>query len=147
MAAKLVDYQFGGIAAGLIPDPDRLTGFFGFWLSTFSVISFILQLFFTRKIIERFGVTSTLIFLPGTISLAVIILFLFPGILAAAVFAPGWVVLALGGAYLAYQTVYVEQDYFSYRRAQMTFAYQNTTPQVRQILHQGFIPLRIGRMI
>lgn len=30
--------------------------------------------------------------------------------------------LAVGGAYLAYQTVYVEQDYFSYRRAQMTFA-------------------------
>ena len=86
MVAKLVDYQFGGIAAGLIPDPDKLTGFFGFWLSTFSVISLILQLFFTRKIIERFGVTSSLLFLPGSISLAVIILFLFPGLLAAAVF-------------------------------------------------------------
>lgn len=86
MVAKLVDYQFGGIASRLITDPDKLTGFFGFWLSTFSVISLILQLFFTRKVIERFGVASTLIFLPGTISLAVIILFLFPGILAAAVF-------------------------------------------------------------
>jgi AAA family ATP:ADP antiporter len=86
MVAKLVDYQFGGIASGLITDPDELTGFFGFWLSTFSLISLILQLFFTRKIIARYGVASSIIFLPGTISLGVIILSIFPGVLAAAVF-------------------------------------------------------------
>ena len=86
MVAKLVDYQFGGIASGLITDPDELTGFFGFWLSTFSLISLILQLFFTRKVIAKYGVASTIIFLPGTISLGVIILAVFPGVLAAAVF-------------------------------------------------------------
>lgn len=86
MVAKLVDYQFGGIAARLIPDPDELTGFIGFWMSTFSVISLILQLFLTRRVIERYGVSSTLLFLPGTITIALIFLVLFPGLLAAAVF-------------------------------------------------------------
>lgn len=86
MVAKLVDYQFGGIAARLIPDPDELTGFIGFWMSTFSVISLVLQLFLTRRVIERYGVSSTLLFLPGTITIALIFLVLFPGLLAAAVF-------------------------------------------------------------
>ncbi len=85
MVAKLVDYQFGGIAAALIPDQDELTAFFGFWLSTFSVISLGLQLFVTRKVMSTFGVGSALLFLPIAIFLAVISLILFPGVLASAV--------------------------------------------------------------
>ena len=85
MVAKLVDYQFGGIASALIPDQDELTAFFGFWLSTFSVISLGLQLFVTRKVVSTFGVGSALLFLPVAIFIAVIFLILFPGILAAAV--------------------------------------------------------------
>jgi ATP:ADP antiporter, AAA family len=86
IVAKLVDYQFGGIAAALIPDPDELTAFFGFWLSTFSVISLLLQLLVTRRVVGAFGVGASLLFLPGVIFLAVLALILFPGVLAAAVF-------------------------------------------------------------
>ncbi|MFT5167535.1 MAG: AAA family ATP:ADP antiporter [Saprospiraceae bacterium] len=86
IVAKLVDYQFGGVAAALIPDPDELTAFFGFWLSTFSVISLLLQLLVTRRVVGTFGVGASLLFLPGVIFLAVLALILFPGVLAAAVF-------------------------------------------------------------
>jgi len=86
MVAKLVDYQFGGIAASLIPDADELTAFFGFWYSTFNVISLFLQLFLTRKIVGTFGVGTSLFFLPLLILLATIVLLIAPEVLMAAVF-------------------------------------------------------------
>ncbi len=86
MVAKLVDYQFGGIAAALIPDPDELTAFFGFWFGTFNVISLLTQLFLTHRVVGTFGVGSSLFFLPITILLAVIFLLLMPELLMAAVF-------------------------------------------------------------
>ena len=86
IVAKLVDYQFGGIAAALIPDPDELTAFFGFWFSTFNVISLLVQLFITRKIVGTFGVGSSLFLLPGSIVIAVILLILMPELLLAAIF-------------------------------------------------------------
>lgn len=85
MVAKLVDYQFGGIASELIPDPDELTAFFGFWFSTFNVISLFLQLFVTRNIVGTYGVGSSLFILPSTIMIAVLILFVFPELLFAVV--------------------------------------------------------------
>jgi len=86
MVAKLVDYLFGGIAAKLIPDADELTAFFGFWFSTFNVISLLLQLFLTRKIVGTFGVGTSLFFLPGMILIAAVLLLFFPTLLIAAVF-------------------------------------------------------------
>ncbi len=86
MVAKLVDYQFGGIASALIPDPDELTVFFGFWFSTFNVISLLLQLFLTRKVVGTFGVGTSLFFLPTLILLATIVLLIAPEVLMAAVF-------------------------------------------------------------
>ena len=44
MVAKLVDYQFGGLAAASIYNPEELTAFFGFWFSTFNLLSLLLQL-------------------------------------------------------------------------------------------------------
>ena len=86
MVAKLVDYQYGGIAAALIPNPDELTSFFGFWLSTFSLISLTMQLLVTRRVVGTYGVGSSLLFLPSVIFLAVLALIFFPGLLATAVF-------------------------------------------------------------
>ncbi len=86
MVAKLVDYQFGGIASRLIPDADELTAFFGFWFSTFNVISLLLQLFLTRRVVGTFGVGVSLFFLPGMIFFAAILLLFFPTLLMAAVF-------------------------------------------------------------
>ncbi len=84
--AKLVDYQFGGVASALISDPDELTAFFGFWFSTFNVISLLVQLVVTRKVVGTYGVGSSLLFLPASILLAVILLLIFPELLFAAIF-------------------------------------------------------------
>lgn len=86
MVAKFVDYQFGGIAAALIPDKDELTAFFGFWFATFNVISLVTQLFLTRRVVGTFGVGASLFFLPGAILIAVVFLLIMPELLIAAVF-------------------------------------------------------------
>ncbi|HQU53307.1 MAG TPA: Npt1/Npt2 family nucleotide transporter, partial [Saprospiraceae bacterium] len=74
LVAKLVDFQFGGIASANIGDADELTAFFGFWYSTFNVISLLLQLFLTRRVVGTLGVGISLVFLPGLILVATIML-------------------------------------------------------------------------
>ncbi len=86
MVAKLVDYQFSGIAASVIFNPDELTAFFGFWFSTFNLLSLLLQLFLTRRVVGTFGVGTSLFFLPSLILVAAILLLIFPELLLAAVF-------------------------------------------------------------
>ncbi len=86
MVAKLVDYQFGGLAAAAIDNAEELTAFFGFWFSTFNLLSLLLQLFLTRRIVGTFGVATSLFFLPSLILVAAILLLLFPEWLLAAVF-------------------------------------------------------------
>lgn len=86
MVAKLVDYQFGGIASDIIKDPDELTAFFGFWFSTFNVISLFIQLFVTRRLVGQFGVVSTIFILPAAILIGAIVLFMFPTLLLGVVF-------------------------------------------------------------
>jgi len=62
--ANLVDYQFSAIAADVIEDEDKLTAFFGFWMSNLNVASLIFQLLLTGKIIKNYGVIMSLFFLP-----------------------------------------------------------------------------------
>jgi AAA family ATP:ADP antiporter len=64
IVATMVDYQFSAVASSTIADEDRLTAFFGFWLSTLSVASLIFQLFLTSRILKYFGVGVSLFFLP-----------------------------------------------------------------------------------
>lgn len=85
IVAKLVDYQFSAIASIAIPDPDRLTSFFGFWFSNFNLLSLFIQLFVTRRVVGVFGVGTSLLFLPGAILLGAIVTLFFP-ILGAAIF-------------------------------------------------------------
>ena len=83
LIAKLVDYQFSAIAAAAIPDPDALTAFFGFWFSTFNVVSLLVQLLLTARILSRFGVGGALALLPVGILLGAAALFVFPELWAA----------------------------------------------------------------
>ncbi len=76
--AKLVDYQFSAIASAKIPNPDDLTSFFGFWFSTFNVISLIIQLFITRRVVGVFGVGTSLFILPFGIMLGAFLVLIFP---------------------------------------------------------------------
>jgi AAA family ATP:ADP antiporter len=64
LVAKLVDYLFSDYASSSITDPDELSSFFGFWLSTFSLISLGVQLFMTQRIVGIWGVGFSLLLLP-----------------------------------------------------------------------------------
>lgn len=78
IVAKLVDYQYSHYASELINDPHDLTAFFGFWFSTLSVISLLIQLFITKRIVGRFGVGNSMFILPTAILIASILLIIFP---------------------------------------------------------------------
>ena len=73
---KIVEYQFSAVASMNILDEDELTAFFGFWLSNLNIVSLLIQLFVTRRVVGVFGVGTSLFFLPIGIlfgSLAVLI--------------------------------------------------------------------------
>ncbi|TVZ59250.1 AAA family ATP:ADP antiporter [Flavobacteriaceae bacterium MAR_2010_105] len=78
LIAKLVDYQYSDYASKLISNPDELTSFFGFWFSTLSVISLIIQLFLTKRIVGTFGVGKSLLWLPTGILIGSILLLIVP---------------------------------------------------------------------
>ncbi len=62
--AKLVEYQYSALASAAIPDADNLAAFFGFWFSTFNIISLIIQIFITRRVVGIYGVGKSLFILP-----------------------------------------------------------------------------------
>ena len=78
LVAKLVEFQFSSIAYSTISDPDELTVFFGFWFSTFNVVSIIIQLFLTRRIVGTFGVGSSLFALPGGVLVGSVVMLVTP---------------------------------------------------------------------
>jgi AAA family ATP:ADP antiporter len=78
IVAKLVDYQYSHFAAEKLTDKDELTAFFGFWFSTLSVVSLVIQLFFTKWIMLRLGLDKALLFLPVGILLGSVLLLLIP---------------------------------------------------------------------
>lgn len=83
IVAKLVDYQFSAIAAQKISDPDELTAFFGLWFSNFNVISLLVQLLLTQRLVGTLGVGSSLFFLPISIFLGAVLVFFAPQLWAA----------------------------------------------------------------
>tara|TARA_R110001583_G_scaffold17310_10_gene70189 strand:+ start:2278 stop:5106 length:2829 start_codon:yes stop_codon:yes gene_type:complete len=80
LVAKLVDYQYSDYASKLIKNPDELTSFFGFWFSTLSVISLVVQLFLTKRIVGTFGVGKSLLWLPSGILIGSFLLLFLPQI-------------------------------------------------------------------
>jgi AAA family ATP:ADP antiporter len=88
LVAKLVDYQFSYIAAAKIPDPQDLASFFGFWFSTFNIVSLLIQLFLTNKILENTDISVSLIALPAGIVFLCLALLFFPEL---------WIVILIKG--------------------------------------------------
>ena len=78
LIAKLVDYQYSDYASRLIENQEELTSFFGFWFSTLSVISLLIQLFLTQRIVGTFGVGKSLLWLPSGILIGSILLLIIP---------------------------------------------------------------------
>lgn len=64
LVSAIVDFQYAYIASDAIRDKDELTAFFGFWLSNLSLLSLAIQFFFTARILRRFGVITSIFFLP-----------------------------------------------------------------------------------
>lgn len=64
LVAKLVDYLFSDFAAAAFYDAEELTSFFGFWFSTFNLLSLVVQLFITQRIVGIWGVGFSLLLLP-----------------------------------------------------------------------------------
>ncbi|HPF50067.1 MAG TPA: HEAT repeat domain-containing protein [Draconibacterium sp.] len=83
IVAKLVDYQFNALASMKISDPDELTAFFGFWFSNFNLISLLIQLFLTRRVVGVFGVGTSLFFLPAGILIGALLVLFVPSLFAA----------------------------------------------------------------
>lgn len=83
IVAKLVDYQFNALASMKISDPDELTAFFGFWFSNFNLISLLIQLFLTRRVVGVFGVGTSLFFLPAGIFIGAVLVLFVPSLFAA----------------------------------------------------------------
>jgi len=67
VVASLVDYQYNAVASAVIQDPNELTAFFGFWLSNLSIVSLIIQILFTGRVLKSMGVIKSLFFLPAGI--------------------------------------------------------------------------------
>lgn len=78
IVAKLVDYLFSDFASSVIKDPDELTAFFAFWFSTFNLLSLLVQVFFTQKVVGIWGVGFSLMLLPLGIFLGGILFLILP---------------------------------------------------------------------
>jgi AAA family ATP:ADP antiporter len=83
VVASLVDYQFSAVASKVITDTDRLTAFFGFWLSNLSVFSLAVQLILTSRIMKNFGVATSLFFLPISILMGAVAILVSPALWSA----------------------------------------------------------------
>ncbi|MEZ5069457.1 MAG: hypothetical protein R2751_00465 [Bacteroidales bacterium] len=83
LVAKLVDYQFSAISSMRILDEDELAAFFGFWFSNFNLLSLLIQLFLTRRIVGVYGVGVSLFFLPVGIFAGAVAILISPGLFSA----------------------------------------------------------------
>ncbi len=78
LVAKLVDYLFSDMAARSIEDPEELASFFGFWYSSFNLLSLGIQVVLTRRIVGVWGVGTSLLLLPAGILVSGAVFFVFP---------------------------------------------------------------------
>jgi AAA family ATP:ADP antiporter len=83
LVGKIVEYQFSAVASMNILDEDELTAFFGFWLSNLNIVSLLIQLFVTRRVVGVFGVGTSLFFLPFGILFGAIAVLISPALWAA----------------------------------------------------------------
>jgi len=78
LVSRLVDYQFSYLALEHVDSSNDLASFFGFWFSTINVIGFIIQLFVVHIMVERFGITYSLLSMPVLLLLGLLFLIFFP---------------------------------------------------------------------
>ncbi len=83
VVANIADYQFNAVASQTVTVQDDLTAFFGFWLSNLNIAALAVQLFFTGRVIKRFGVSASLFFLPVGLLGGTLAMLIYPGLSSA----------------------------------------------------------------
>jgi len=82
LVSTLVDFQFKAIASESFPTKDALTAFMGTFMASLSALSFVLQLFFTGRILKSLGLGLALIFLPVGLLLGSLAIAVAPGLIS-----------------------------------------------------------------
>nr|MBK7063827.1 hypothetical protein [Deltaproteobacteria bacterium] len=86
LASTLLDFQFKTIAVQTFAgDRVAMLRFFALLSSGIGAVSLFVQFFVTARVLERFGVTGALLFLPGTLGLSALGILASPTLPAAAV--------------------------------------------------------------
>jgi ATP/ADP translocase/HEAT repeat protein len=81
--ASFVDYQFKTVSVQAYPAKEDLTSFLGLFYGRLSLVSLVLQVVFTYKILRVLGVTGIVMFLPLGLLFGSAAMFIFPGLVAA----------------------------------------------------------------
>lgn len=82
MTASFVDYQFKTISFEFFPDESELTSFLGRFYGRLSLVSLLLQLVFAYRVIRFLGVGGVIMFLPITLLVGSVTMFIIPGLIA-----------------------------------------------------------------
>ncbi len=78
--ATFVDFQFKTVSVEAFPEKEDLTAFLGTFYSRLSVVSLVIQSFFTYRILRMFGVGGAIGFLPAGLLLGSIGMVILPGL-------------------------------------------------------------------
>jgi AAA family ATP:ADP antiporter len=98
LLATLIDYAFKARAAASFHDTQALLSFFGLFYTLVSVLSAVVQIVFTRRVLMQVGLGGTLSLLPGFAVAGAVVALLVPELLA--------LVLLRGGANVLENTAY-----------------------------------------
>ncbi|MCP4684266.1 MAG: hypothetical protein GY867_02360 [bacterium] len=84
IVSTFVDFQFNKVVKDAFEDKDKLTAFFGAFFFALSVVSLLLQLLLSSRILRRFGIGMAILFLPVGLLLGSAAIFIAP-VLASAI--------------------------------------------------------------
>ncbi len=85
MCSSLIDFQFKTVVAATYLGEAELTAFLGRFYGVLSVVSVLLQLLLTHRLLKRYGVGGVILILPLGLLLGSIGMFLIPGLALAIV--------------------------------------------------------------
>ena len=80
MLATFIDFQFKTVSVEAFPEKEDLTAFLGTFYSRLSIISLIIQSFFTYRVLRMFGVGRAISFLPVGLLVGSVGMVIMPGL-------------------------------------------------------------------
>lgn len=83
VVSTVVDFQFKAVAEQIYPEKDQLTRFFGSFYGYLGILSFVLQIFVTGRLLRRLGVGIALFVLPLAVGAGSMMLLLWTSLAAA----------------------------------------------------------------